>query len=111
MVGFYGISTVVGYLIPNPLYTYCDGKFTKIPKWDSTFRMREDGADWHLIPCRISPRSEFFLEHIGTGILCGGLIYGQTDRRWQGVSKFHTTHTPTKATSSSSPRTMEDMDL
>ena len=21
-VGFYGISTIVGYLIPNPLYTY-----------------------------------------------------------------------------------------
>ena len=22
MVGFYGISTIVGYLMPNPLYTY-----------------------------------------------------------------------------------------
>ena len=22
MVGFYGISAIVGYLIPNPLYTY-----------------------------------------------------------------------------------------
>ena len=22
MVGFYGISTIIGYLIPNPLYTY-----------------------------------------------------------------------------------------
>ena len=22
LVGFYGISTIVGYLIPNPLYTY-----------------------------------------------------------------------------------------
>ena len=54
----------------------CDGKFTRIPKPDSTFRTCEDGADWHLIPCRISPRSEFFLGHIGTGILCGGLIYG-----------------------------------
>ena len=23
LVGFYGISTIVGYLIPNPLYIYC----------------------------------------------------------------------------------------
>ena len=22
LVGFYGISTIVGYLMPNPLYTY-----------------------------------------------------------------------------------------
>ena len=22
LVGFHGISTIVGYLIPNPLYTY-----------------------------------------------------------------------------------------
>ena len=22
LVGFYGVSTIVGYLIPNPLYTY-----------------------------------------------------------------------------------------
>ena len=32
----------------------------------------EDGAVWHLIPCRISPCSESFLGNIGTGILCGG---------------------------------------
>ena len=32
----------------------------------------EDGAAWHLITRRISPSSEFFLGHIGTGILCGG---------------------------------------
>ena len=22
LVGFYGISTIVGYLMPNPMYTY-----------------------------------------------------------------------------------------
>ena len=39
------------------------------------FRTCEDGAGWHLIPNRISPRSEFFfLRHIRTGILCEGLI-------------------------------------
>ena len=40
-----------------------------------------------------------------------GLIYGYTDRRWQGVSKFHTTHTPTKAIGLPTPRAIEDMDL
>ena len=48
---------------------------------------------WSL--AKISPSSESFLGHIGTGILRGGLIWGQTDRRWQGVSKFHVTHTHT----------------
>ena len=53
---------------------YCDGKLTKIQKRDFNFRTCEDGAGWHLIPYRISPRSEFFLRHIRTGILCEGLI-------------------------------------
>ena len=52
----------------SALYIYCDGKFTRIPKRDSTFRPCEDGAHWHLIPCRISLRLEFFLGHIGTGM-------------------------------------------
>ena len=39
---------------------YCDGKLTKIPKTGLYFRTCEDGAGWHLIPYRISPRSEFF---------------------------------------------------
>ena len=43
---------------------YCGGKFFKIPKRDFIFARR------------ISPRSEFFLGHIKTGILYGGLIYG-----------------------------------
>ena len=51
---------------------YCDGKSTKIPKRDFILRTCEAGADWHLIPCRISPCSESFLGHIGTGILCEG---------------------------------------
>ena len=38
----------------------CDGKLTKIPKTGFYFRTCEDGAGWHLIPYRISPRSEFF---------------------------------------------------
>ena len=84
--------------LTGPNNAYCDGKFFKIPKRDFNFCTCEDGAGWHLIPCRISPRSEFFLRHIRTGILCGGSIYVQTDRRWQGVSNFTLYSTPTKAT-------------
>ena len=63
------------------------------PRTGLYFRTCEDRAGWHLIPCRINPR--FFLGHIRTGILCGGLIYGQTDRRWQGVPNFTLyTHPP-----------------
>ena len=40
--------------------TNCDAKLTKIPKTGLYFRTCEDGAGWHLIPYRISPRSEFF---------------------------------------------------
>ena len=29
LVGFYGISTIVGYLMPNPLYTYILNKKIK----------------------------------------------------------------------------------
>ena len=65
------------------------------PRAGFYFRMYEDGEGWHLIPYRISPRSEFFLRHIRTGILCGGSIYVQSDRRWQGVSNFTlSTHPP-----------------
>ena len=43
-----------------------------ITKWGVYFFCTcEDGAVWHLIPRRISPCSESFLRHIGTGILCG----------------------------------------
>ena len=55
----------------------CDAKiYLFIPKRDFNFRTCEDGVGWHLIPCNLSPCSEFCLRHIGTGILCGGLIYG-----------------------------------
>ena len=49
-----------------------DGKIIKIPRREFIFRTCEDGVVLHLIPRRISPCSESFLGHIGTGILCGG---------------------------------------
>ena len=55
---------------------FCDGKLTKNPKTGLYFRTCEDGAGWHLIPYRISPRSEFFSQayknwHITLGINLG----------------------------------------
>ena len=40
------------YIVMRKIYFY--------PKTGLYFRTCEDGAGWHLIPCRISPRSEFF---------------------------------------------------
>ena len=31
LVVFYGISTIVGYLMPNPIYTYVRGAYDKFP--------------------------------------------------------------------------------
>ena len=39
------------------------------------FSTCEDGVVWHMIPRRISPCSESFLEHVGTDIMWG-LIWG-----------------------------------
>ena len=49
-------------------------KIIKIPRREFIFCMCEDGAVWHLIPRRISPCSESFLGHIGTGILFGARL-------------------------------------
>ena len=58
------------------------------------FRTCEDGAVWHLIPRRISPCSESFLGHIGTGILYGGV---NLELDWpplaRGFQISHYTHT------------------
>ena len=40
------------YIVTRKVYFY--------PRTGFYFRTCEDGAGWHLIPCRISPRSEFF---------------------------------------------------
>ena len=66
----------------------------------------EDGAVWHLIPRRISPCSESFLGHIGTGILCGvnlGLDWPPLARGFQ-TSHYTHTHTHTRPRALSTPR-------
>ena len=42
-VGFYGISTIVGYLMPNPLYTYISNIYDLV--WL--------GFLWHINDCRL----------------------------------------------------------
>ena len=77
---------------------YCDGKFFKIPKRDFNFGTCEDGAGWHLIPCRISPRSEFFPQAYKNWHIMWGINLGLDWPPLARASKFHTIHTPTKAT-------------
>ena len=43
LVGFYGISTIVGYLMPNPLYTYILDIYDLIFGW----------VLWHINHCRL----------------------------------------------------------
>ena len=67
--------SIVHTIKMQEISTTCDGKIIKIPRWDFIFCTCENGAVWHLIPRRISPCSESFLGHIGTGILCGFLFF------------------------------------
>ena len=43
LVGFYGISTIVGYLMPNPLYTYI--------KYIGFGLVWFGWVSWHINPC------------------------------------------------------------
>ena len=85
-----------GYGEPS---SYCDGKFFKIPRTGLYFRTCEDGADWHLIPCRISPRSEFFSQAYKNWHIMWGINLGLDWPPLARGSNFHTIHTPTKAAS------------
>ena len=71
----------------------------KNPKTGLYFRTCEDGADWHLIPCRISPRSEFFSRAYKNWHIMWGINLWIDWPPLARGSKFHTIHIPTKATS------------
>ena len=74
---------------------YCDGKLTKNPKTGLYFRTCEDGAGWHLIPYRISPRSEFFSQAYKNWHITWGNNLGPDWPPLARGSKFHTiTHPP-----------------
>ena len=74
-------------------------KFTFYLRTGLYFRTCEDGTGWHLIPCWISPRSEFFSRaYKNWHIMWGVNLWLDWSPLARG-SKFHTIHTPTKATS------------
>ena len=59
------------------------------------FRTCEDGAGWHLIPYRISPRSEFFSQACKTWHITWRINLGLDWPPLARGSKFHTiTHPP-----------------
>ena len=69
------------------------------PKTGFYFRTCEDGAGWHLIPCRISPRSEFFSQAYKNWHIMWGINLGPDWPPLARGSKFHTIHTPTRSLS------------
>ena len=81
------------------VHLYCDGKFFKIPKTGLYFCTFEDGAGWHLIPCWISPRSEFFSQAYKKWHFMWGINLWPDWPPLARCSKFHTMHIPTKAAS------------
>ena len=52
----------------------CDGKLTKIPKWDFIFARVKTGQVGTWSPTEISPVQSSFLRQIRTGILREGII-------------------------------------
>ena len=72
-------------------------KFTFYPRTGFYFRTCEDGAGWHLIPCRISPRSEFFSQAYKNWHIMWGINLWLDRPPQEGGSKFQTIHTPTRS--------------
>ena len=82
----------------DSLAPYCDAKGLLLCQNGILFHTCEDGAGWHLIPYRISPRSEFFSQAYKTWHITWGINLGPDWPPLARGSKFHTIHTPTKAT-------------
>ena len=79
----------------------CDAKGLLLSQNGVLFCTCEDGAGWHLIPYRISPRSEFFSQAYKTWHITWGINLGPDWPPLARGSKFHTIHTPTRSLSSS----------
>ena len=61
LVRFYGISTIVGYLMPNPLYTYILNIYDLV-----------GSVLWHINHCRLfNAKSCFYIyiKYIGFGLV------------------------------------------
>ena len=79
---------------PCNFFMYWDGELTKNPKTGLYFRTCEDGAGWHLIPYRISPRSEFFSQAYKNWHITWGINLGPDWPPLARGSKFHTITQP-----------------
>ena len=126
---FNGISTFVGYLTTKGSLLKCNNDIIQsitgiTAAWDKIirfqvtninpfvtrkiyfyprtgfyFRTCEDGEGWHLIPCRVNPRSEFFSQAYKNWHIIWGINLWLDWPPLARGSKFHTIHPPTKATS------------
>ena len=90
------ISFCISLLFLTLFYDDCDAKGLLLSQNGVLFRTCEDGAGWHLIPYRISPRSEFFSQAYKTWHITWGINLGPDWPPLARGSKFHTIHTPTR---------------
>ena len=81
------------------LYLFVIRKVYFYPRTGFYFRTCEDGAGWHFIPSRISPRSEFFSQAYKKWHIMWGINLGLDWPPLARGSKFHTIHTPTRSLS------------
>ena len=81
----------------SPKSTQCDAKRLLLSQNGVLFRTCEDGVGWHLIPYRISPRSEFFSQAYKTWHITWGINLGPDWPPLARGSKFYTIHTPTRS--------------
>ena len=79
------------YIVTRKVYFY--------PRTGFYFRTCEDGTGWHLIPSRISPRSEFFSQLYKNWHIMWGINLGLDWPPLARGSKFHTIRTPTRSLS------------
>ena len=85
--------------INESIIQHCDAKNLLLSQNGTLFSHVWRWAGWHLIPCRISLRSEFFPRaHKNWHIMWGINLWPDWPPLARG-SKFHTIHTPTKAAS------------
>ena len=92
----HGLVGCLGFMAYQPFVTR---KLYFYPRTGFYFRTREDGAGWHLIPYRISPRSEFFSQAYKNWHIMWGINLGLDWPPLTRGSKFHTINTPTRSLS------------
>ena len=90
---FAPLQTFFRLYLYNPTVTR---KLYFYPRTGFYFRTCEEGAGWHMIPYRISPRSESFSQAYKNWHITWGINLGPDWPPLARGSKFHTIHTPTR---------------